>query len=146
MLCFHLFTAIWSNCFSAVNALVWEVFLGEHSVGAKHTGRIRVSVSEVCTLIEWDRIFLLANPRRLNKGPLRSFLQLKWTPMVRDPSLIQTLQKMALICNFEKKKSHLAGWINNSHLCLRYFSGLWKWTGEGGRLPVSNPSPATTSN
>lgn len=38
-------------------------------------------------------------------------------------------------------KGDFAGWINNSHVCLRYFSGLWKRTAEVGGAPQSLTPP-----
>lgn len=140
---YHLVTAVWSSCLSAVagNASVGMALSGGDSVGGEHTGLIGVPVSGVCTLIQWDWCLLLGQSQetkeRPSSYPFVGKSGLKWfnIPAWFGPS--KNCQHFGR--NFGKK-GDFAGWINNSHLCLRYFSGLWKRTAEGGRLPVFPPS------
>lgn len=63
--------------------------------------------------------------------------------MVQHPSFISAPLKIVGVLAVALGKGDFAGWINNSRVCLRYFSGLWKRTAEvvGGGPPHSLTPP-----
>lgn len=95
---------------------------GGNSVGGEHSGLIGVPVplftgiGVYCLPISghWIKaLFILLLEGKTDSNGLTSWSDLD------PPKSVSTFG------------TNFAGWINNSHLCLRYFSGLWKRTAEG---------------